>query len=71
MKSLSFINEYFDSKIKIFSNVEGLLRAQLKKITEECKAKYSFSGDLNDSLDYQEYNEEESFKLNENRGIMY
>lgn len=33
MKSLSFINEYFDSKIKVFGNVETLLRNQLKKIT--------------------------------------
>lgn len=63
-RSLNFVNEYFDSKIKTFTNVEILIRNQMKKIMEACKSKYSFSADLNDSLDYQEYTEEESFKLN-------
>lgn len=43
----------------------------MDQIMEECRNKFNFGGNLNDSLDYQEYNEEESCKLNQNRDNIY
>lgn len=57
-RSLNFYNEYFDPKVKTFTNVEDLLRSKIDEISNEFKNKRGFRNiDLNDSLDYQEYNE--------------
>jgi tyrosyl-tRNA synthetase len=71
-KSLNFRNEYFDSKIKYFSSIEELLKSKLQQITNECRKTKSMKNvDLNDSLEYQDYTEEESFKINSIRENLY
>jgi len=48
-----------------------MLRSQLDSFNSECRKKCSLRVDLNDSLEYQEYTEEESFKMIENRDTIY
>lgn len=54
-KSLNFKNQYFDSKVKIFTNVEELVRSKIDQIVNRTKKEKenTFTAlDLNDSLDY-------------------
>jgi hypothetical protein len=69
-RSLNFFNEYIDSRGKIFGSIEGLVKGKLRDIGEACRQEGQ-AVDLNDSLDYQDYGEQESLKLNENREKMY
>lgn len=49
-----------------------MLRSQLHLIAKECReAKQLRHVDLSESLDYQDYTEEESFKINSIRDILY
>jgi hypothetical protein len=51
--------------------MQSLIINKLKQIVEENRKTGMGRFDLNESLDYQEYNEEESLKLHEIRDQMY
>jgi hypothetical protein len=71
-RSMDFHNEYFDSKVKCFTCIEEMLRSQLHLIANECrKDKQLRYADLSESLDFQDYTEEESFKINSIRDHLY
>lgn len=58
-RSLNFKNEYFDSKVKIFTNLQYILKSNIQKIVNynmKNKIHSATVGDLNDSLDYQNIN---------------
>lgn len=65
------MNEYVDSKAKVFQKVEDIVRTKLKDIAQEGKNKNILKKSIDDSLEYREYNEEESLKNIENRERMY
>ena len=46
-RGINFVNAYFNSNLKLFNNIENMLREELKKIVLDCKNKYTFSADLN------------------------
>lgn len=55
-RSLNFKNEYFDSKVKLMHNLQGLIRNKIEEIVDQMNNKdqeNTFTAlDLNDSLDY-------------------
>ena len=58
-RSLNFKNEYFDSKVKIFGNLQLILKNNIQKIVNynvKNRIHSATAGDLNDSLDYHNIN---------------
>lgn len=53
---MNFYNQYFDSKSKVLSNIERMLRGKLKDIAEKGMQLHLLNkNSLNDSLDFHEY----------------
>lgn len=70
-QSLNFKNEYFESRRKVFLAVEELVRGKLSEIGEECRRNHLGLMDLNDSLDFQDHDEQESLRINSMREQVY
>lgn len=70
-RSLNFKNEYYDSKVKLLTSVEALIRGKIDEIVNY-KQENSFTAvDLNDSLDYHAENLEELNRINQIREEVY
>lgn len=72
-RSLNFRNEYFDSKVKVFANIEELVRSKIQDIVN-CGGNHEntfTAGDLNDSLDYHAENMEEINRIYKVREEVY
>lgn len=70
-RSLNFKNEYFDSKVKLLTSVEDLVRGQIDEIINNKQQKTFTALDLNDSLDYHAENLEEMNRINLIREQVY
>ena len=70
-RSLNFKNEYFDSKVKLLTSVEELVRGKIDEIINK-KHENTFTAlDLNESLDYHADNLEEINRINQIREEVY
>lgn len=70
-RSLNFKNEYFDSKVKLLTNVEEFVRAKIEEIINNKNENNCTVMDLNDSLDYHAENLEELNRINQIREEVY
>lgn len=71
-KDYNFVNEACEAKAKVFASIQSLIVNKLKSIVEESKRSLQINpSELNDSLNYQEKDEEESLKLHQIREKMY
>ena len=66
-RSLNFKNEYYDSKVKLLTRVEELIRGKIYDILSqrEAQQKPLSARDLNDSLDYHSNGGEQMKQIRE------